>query len=261
MADELVKIKIVFDAKTKDIVKARLELMALDRAAKKIGKNSMGPMMASAALSTTHAALKMKKSFDVIDAGVKMAGKAMTKFLMTAIKGVVLEMGLLGASMLATHALFAAGRFLMKAYQGAMQLVAGGAAALTMALGAAAAAMREQQAAMYAYRGKGAQQFGSAMNQTRMAMRNLQADADLAVLGIDGLNKAYGVMSKTMSSTQINASGKAIKALMDFGSAGQDPQKAIEQVAAVVAALNDQKKSLADVKAAASQLGPEMQKA
>jgi hypothetical protein len=261
MADELVKIKIVFDAKTKDIVKARLELMALDRAAKKISKNSMGPMMASAALSTTTAALKMKKSFDVIDAGVKMAGKAMTKFLMTAIKGVILEMGLLGAAMLATHALFAAGRFLMKAYQGAMQLVAGGAAAMTMALGAASAAIREQQAAMYAYRGKGAQQFGSAMNQTRMAMRNLQADADLAVLGIDGLNKAYGVMSKTMSSTQINASGKAIKALMDFGSAGQDPEKAIEQVAAVVAALNDQKKSLADVKAAASQLGPEMQKA
>ena len=130
-----------------------------------------------------------------------------------------------------------------------------------MALGAAAAAMREQQAAMYAYRGKGAQQFGSAMNQTRMAMRNLQADADLAILGVDGLNKAYGVMSKTMSSTQINASGKAIKALMDFGSAGQDPQKAIEQVAAVVAALNDQKKSLADVKAEAGKLGPEMQKA
>jgi hypothetical protein len=261
MADELVKIKIVFDAKTKDLVKARLELMALDRAAKKISKNSMGPMMASAAFSVQSAALKMKKSFDVIDAGVKMAGKGMTKFLMTAIKGVILEMGLLGAAMLATHALFAAGRFLMKAYQGAMQLVAGGAAAMTMALGAASAAIREQQAAMYAYRGKGAQQFGSAMNQTRMAMRNLQADADLAVLGIDGLNKAYGVMSKTMSSTQINASGKAIKALMDFGSAGQDPEKAIEQVAAVVAALNDQKKSLADVKAAASQLGPEMQKA
>ena len=99
------------------------------------------------------------------------------------------------------------------------------------------------------------------MNQTRMAMRNLQADADLAILGVDGLNKAYAVMSKTMSSTQINASNKTLKALMDFGSAGQDPQKAIEQVAAVVAALNDQKKSLADVKAAAGQLGPEMQKA
>ena len=261
MADELVKIKIVFDAKTKDLVKARLELMALDRAAKKIGKNSMGPMMASAAFSTKSAALKMKKSFDMIDAGVKMAGKGMTKFLGMAIKGVIVEMGLLGASMLATHALFASGRFLMKAYGGAMQLIAGGAAALTMALGAAAAAMREQQAAMYAYRGKGAQQFGSAMNQTRMAMRNLQADADLAILGVDGLNKAYGVMSKTMSSTQINASNKTLKALMDFGSAGQDPQKAIEQVAAVVAALNDQKKSLADVKAEAAKLGPEMQKA
>ena len=261
MADELVKIKISFDAKTKDLVRARLELLALDRAAKKLGSRDLGAQMARSSLSFETTSRKWKKSFDQIDSMVKMTGKGMTKFLTMAIKGVILEMGLLGATMLATHALFAAGRFLMKAYQGAMQLVAGGAAVLTMALGAAAAAMREQQAAMYAYRGKGAQQFGSAMNQTRMAMRNLQADADLAVLGIDGLNKAYGVMSKTMSSTQINASGKAIKALMDFGSAGQDPQKAIEQVAAVVAALNDQKKSLADVKAAASQLGPEMQKA
>lgn len=261
MADELVKIKIVFDAKTKDLVKARLELMALDRAAKKIGKNSMGPMMASAAFSVQSAALKMKKSFDVIDSGVRMAGKGMTKFLMMAIKGVLVEMALLSAAFLGWHLILGAGRFLMKAYSGAMQVLAGGAAAATMALGAAAAAMREQQAAMYAYRGSGAKEFGSAMNQTRMAMRNLQSDASLAVLGVDGLNKAYGVMSKTMNSQQINASGKAIKALMDFGSAGQDPQKAIEQVAKVVAALNDQKKSLADVKAAANELGPEMQKA
>lgn len=261
MADELVKIKIVFDAKTKDLVKARLELMALDRAAKKIGKNSMGPMMQSSVIAVKSAALKMKKSFDVIDSAVKMAGKGITKFLTTAIKGVLLEMGLLSAAFLGWHLILGAGRFLVKAYSGAMQVLAGGAAAATMALGAAAAAMREQQAVMYAYRGSGAKEFGSAMNQTRMAMRNLQADAGLAVLGIDGLNKAYGVMSKTMNVQQINASGKAIKALMDFGSAGQDPQKAIEQVAAVVAALNDQKKSLADVKAAAGQLGPEMQKA
>lgn len=261
MADELVKIKISFDAKTKDLVKARLELLALDRAAKKLSARDLGAQMARSSLSFETTSRKWKKSFDQIDSMVKMTGKGMTKFLGMAIKGVVLEMGLLGATMLATHALFASGRFLMKAYGGAMQLIAGGAAALTMALGAAAAAMREQQAAMYAYRGKGAQQFGSAMNQTRMAMRNLQADADLAILGVDGLNKAYAVMSKTMSSTQINASNKTLKALMDFGSAGQDPQKAIEQVAAVVAALNDQKKSLADVKAAAGQLGPEMQKA
>lgn len=261
MADELVKIKISFDAKTKELVKARLELLALDRAAKKLGSRDLGAQMAKSSLNFQTTSRKWKKSFDQIDSMVKMTGKGMTKFLGMAIKGVVLEMGLLGAALLATHALFASGRFLVKAYNGAMQLVAGGAAALTMALGAAAAAMREQQAAMYAYRGKGAQQFGSAMNQTRMAMRNLQADADLAILGVDGLNKAYGVMSKTMSSTQINASNKTLKALMDFGSAGQDPQKAIEQVAAVVAALNDQKKSLADVKAEANKLGPEMQKA
>lgn len=261
MADEIVKIKIAFDAKTKELVRARLELLALDKAAKKLGARDLGATMAKSSLNFQTTSKKWKKSFDMIDSMVKMTGKGMTKFLGLAIKGVILEMVGLAAAMLATHALFASGRFLVKAYHGAMQLVAGGAAAMTMALGAAAAAMREQQAAMYAYRGKGAAGVGSSMNQTRMAMRNLHADANLAVLGVEGLNKAFAVMSKSMNSQQINASNKSLKALMDFGSAGQDPQQTIEQVAAVVAALNNQKKSLADVKAEAGKLGPEMQKA
>lgn len=261
MADEIVKIKIAFDAKTKELVRARLELLALDKAAKKLGARDLGATMAKSSLNFQTTSKKWKKSFDMIDSMVKMTGKGMTKFLGLAIKGVLIEMAGLAAAMLVTHALFASGRFLVKAYHGAMQLVAGGAAAMTMALGAAAAAMREQQAAMYAYRGKGAAGVGSSMNQTRMAMRNLHADAGLAVLGVEGLNKAFAVMSKSMNSQQINASNKSLKALMDFGSAGQDPQQTIEQVAAVVAALNNQKKSLADVKAEAGKLGPEMQKA
>jgi hypothetical protein len=92
-------------------------------------------------------------------------------------------------------------------------------------------------------------------------MRNLQSDMSLASLGVDALNKAFGSMSKTMSVAQINASGKTIKALMDFGSAGQDPAKAVEQVGVVVAALADRKKSLSDVITEAKKLGPEMEKA
>ncbi len=262
MADETVNIKIKIDAKTRELRKVMTELSALKKMERRFAS---GRTIENYAQSTTRSisgmASKWKRSFDEIDAAVKMTGKFLSGFLKLAIKGVIAEMALLSATMVGVHALFVAGKFLVKAYHGAMQFLAGGAAAAGMAIGTVAAAIREQQAAMFAYRGKGAKEFGSAMNQTRMAMRNLQSDVSLAGLGVDSLNKAFGVMSKTMNMAQINASNKTIRALMDFGSAGQDPAKAVEQVAAVVAALSDQKKGISDVMAEAKKLGPEMQKA
>lgn len=262
MADETVNIKIKIDAKTRELRKVMAELGALKKMERRFAS---GRTIENYAQSTTRSisgmASKWKRSFDEIDAAVKMTGKFLGGFLKLAIKSVIIEMALLSATMIGVHALFKAGQFLVKAYQGAMQFLAGGAAAAAMAIGTVAAAIREQQAAMFAYRGKGAKEFGSSMNQTRMAMRNLQSDVSLAGLGVDSLNKAFGVMSKTMNMAQINASNKTIRALMDFGSAGQDPAKAVEQVAAVVAALSDQKKGIGDVMAEAKKLGPEMQKA
>jgi len=262
MADETVNIKIKIDAKTRELRKVMAELSALKKMERRFAS---GRTIENYAQSTTRSisgmASKWKRSFDEIDAATKMTGKLLGGFLKLAIKSVIIEMALLSATMIGVHALFKAGQFLVKAYQGAMQFLAGGAAAAAMAIGTVAAAIREQQAAMFAYRGKGAKEFGSSMNQTRMAMRNLQSDVSLAGLGVDSLNKAFGVMSKTMNMAQINASNKTIRALMDFGSAGQDPAKAVEQVAAVVAALSDQKKGIGDVMAEAKKLGPEMQKA
>lgn len=262
MADETVNIKIKIDAKTRELRKVMAELSALKKMERRFAS---GRTIENYAQSTTRSisgmASKWKRSFDEIDAAVKMTGKFLGGFLRLAIKSVIVEMALLSATMIGVHALFKTGQFLVKTYRGAMQLLAGGAASAAMAIGTVASAIREQQAAMFAYRGKGAKEFGSSMNQTRMAMRNLQSDVSLAGLGVDSLNKAFGVMSKTMNMAQINASNKTIRALMDFGSAGQDPAKAVEQVAAVVAALSDQKKGIGDVMAEAKKLGPEMQKA
>lgn len=261
MADETVDIKIKFDAQTAQLNKAIAKLALLE---KQVQKLSSGREKAFAKRTTQdlfNVTKGWKRSFDFIDAGAKMAGKGLTKFLGLAIKGVIIEMAALGAAMIAVHALFAAGQFLMKAYRGAMQMLAAGAAGVTVAIAAASAAIREQQAAIFAYRGKGAPAFGSAMNQTRMGMRNLQMDADLATLGVESLNKAYGNMSKTMSTSQINTSKGAIKALMDFGSAGQDPAKGLEQVSIVIAALSDKKKGISDVITEAKKLGPEMEQA
>ena len=260
MADEKVSVVIKFDAKTRQLDAAIAKMSLLNKYEKRFASGQSLERFASRGSSAAEKlSKKWKQSFDAIDGAVKMTGKFLTGFLKTAIKGVIGQMALFGASMIGVHAIFAAGQFAMKAYRGAMQVFAGGAAAATMAVAAFSAAMREQQAAMFAYRGKGASAFGSAMSQTRMGMRNLQADASLAVLGIEALNNAYGTMSKTMNVPQINASTSSIRALMDFGSAGQDPSKGLAQVAVVIASLSDKKKNISDVITEAKKLGPEMQ--
>lgn len=266
-ADEKITIKIDVDANTTAIEKATQATKRLKReAGRSSGKKEIDDYGKDAARSLKRTETKFKKHFDAVDRATQMFGKGLRKFLGMAIKGVVAEMAILSATMLGIHALFAAGNFIAKGYHGAMKMAAQGVAALTVVLATGAAAMREQQAAMYAYRGKGAKEFGAGINQVRVAMRGLQMDQDLAGLGAEALNKAYAVMSKTMSTPQINASNKLFKNLMDFGSAGQDPAKAAEKVGAVIEAITGagkgkDKKSLSQTISLIKQLGPEAEKA
>lgn len=267
MADEKITIKIDVDANTTAIEKATQATKRLKReAGRSSGRKEIDDYGKDAAKSLKKTEAKFKRHFDAVDKATQMFGKGLRKFLGMAIKGVVAEMAILSATMLGIHALFAAGNFIAKGYNGAMKIAAQGVAALTVVLATGAAAMREQQAAMYAYRGKGAKEFGAGINQVRVAMRGLQMDQDLAGLGAEALNKAYAVMSKTMSTPQINASNKLFKNLMDFGSAGQDPAKAAEKVGAVIEAITGagkgkDKKSLSQTISLIKQLGPEAEKA
>jgi hypothetical protein len=267
MADEKITIKIDVDANTTAIEKATQATKRLKReAGRSSGKKEIDDYGRDAARSLKKTTANFKRHFDSIDRATQMFGKGLRKFLGMAIKGVVAEMVILSATMLGVHALFAAGNWLAKGYHGAMKMAAQGVAALTVTLATGAAAMREQQAAMYAFRGKGAKEFGAGINQVRVAMRGLQMDQDLAGLGTEALNKAYAVMSKTMSTPQINASNKLFKSLMDFGSAAQDPAKAAEKVGAVIEAITGagtgkDKKSLAATISLIKELGPEAEKA
>jgi hypothetical protein len=263
MADEKIVIKIDVDARTTAIEKTTQAVKRLKRESGKFssGRSDVNTYLDKMDKGLTKSTGKLKRHFDFVDKGIKAFGGVLKKFVTFALKGVIAEMALLGAAMLGVHAIFIAGKFIAKAYSGAMQIVAGGAAAATVAIATAAAAIREQQAAMYAYRGKGAKELGSGLDQARAGMRALQMDADLAGLGVAALNKSYAVMSKTMSTPQINASTGLFKGLMDFGSAGQDPAAAAEKVAAVIESLSNSKKSLSDVKAAANAVGPEMAEA
>jgi len=267
MADEKITIKIDVDANTTAIEKATQATKRLKRqAGRASGKKEVDDYGKDVARSLKKTQVNFKKHFDSIDRATQMFGRSLRKFLGMAIKGVVAEMAILSATMLGVHALFATGSWLAKGYHGSMKMAAQGVAALTVVLATGAAAMREQQAAMYAYRGKGAKEFGAGINQVRVAMRGLQMDQDLAGLGTEALNKAYAAMSKTMSTPQINASNKLFKSLMDFGSAGQDPTKAAEKVGAVIEAITGagtgkDKKSLAQTISLIKELGPEAEKA
>jgi hypothetical protein len=263
MADEKIVIKIDVDARTTSIEKTTQAIKRLKRESGKFssGRSDVNTYLNKMDNGLTKSTNQLKRHFDFLDKGVKAFGGVLTKFVTIALKGVIVEMALMGAAMIGIHGLFIAGKFLAKAYAGAMQVIAGGAAAAAVTIATAAAAIREQQAAMFAYRGKGAGEFGSGLNQAQVAMRALQMDASLAGLGVANLNKAYASMSKTMTTPQINASTGLFKSLMDFGAAGQDPGAAAEKVAVMIAALSDSKKSLGDVKAAATAIGPEMSEA
>jgi len=204
---------------------------------------------------------KYKKRFDSFDKMIRMTGQGLSKFLGLTIKGLVLEMAAMGVAMMGIHLLFGTGRLIMKAYHGAMKMVAAGMAGVAIAAGTAAAAIREQQAAMFAFAGRGqAAEFGSALNQTRVQMRALTMDADLASVGIENLVAAYGEVVK--GGTRFTTGSKnTLKGLMDFASAGMDLKEGTKQAGALIATLQDTKKSYSDVVSAGKKFSPQLKKA
>lgn len=202
-----------------------------------------------------------KRHFDALDGMVKMFGKASLRGLSLLIKATVADFALMGAAMIGVHALFKAGNLLGRAYHAMLNVVAGAAAGAAIAISAVAAAMREQTAAMYAYKGSGSGfgEFGSNLNQVRVVMRGLHSDTALASVGIKNLNAAYAAVSK--NSTFTRGSQNLLKGLMDFASAGQPLEQGVKAAGEFIGILQDPKKGFAEITKAAEALGPEMKKA
>jgi hypothetical protein len=263
MADQNPSIKISSRADTGAILRTIGSVKGLRREIKGLSKDMllnaaasklMGSSMGGAGKQTD----RWKKVLDSTDKIIQKMGAMTMKSLVSMLKVATMQMAALGAAMVVTHGAFIVGRFAMKTYQVAMQGLAATAAGFTTAVSIASAAIREQQAAMYAYKTKTAKEFGSGLNQTRMVMRNLTMDADLAVLGVENLNKAFAAVSKNQNVTFNATSQKYLKGLMDFASAGQPLEQGVEKAAELVATLQDSKKSYAQVKTAAKELGPAM---
>lgn len=270
MADERVVIKIEVNSDDRDIDRTRRKLERLARSERRdrnrsTRENGLASRARQNLLNSNERGLdkvmrKYKKSFDSFDKMIRFTGGAMMKFLGLSAKMVAIEMAAMGAALVGVHLLFGAGKLLMKGYHGAMKLMAGGAAGLAIALGTVAAALREQQAAMFAFASKGqAKEFGSAVNQARVQIRSLTMDAELASVGVENLMAAYGEVAKTGKFTA--ASKNTLKGLMDFASAGMDMKKGTAEAGKFIATLQDTKKSYSEVVTAGKQFSPQLKKA
>jgi hypothetical protein len=182
-----------------------------------------------------------------------MFGGMLTKFVTKSAKFAALQVGALGVAMMAVHAAFVLGNAAVKAFQFLATGAAGAAAGLAAAASIAAAAVREQQIAMYSYKG------GNNYQNASVAMRALAADADLATVGAANLNAVFAEVSKT--STFSAGSQNLLKGLMDFASAGKPLEEGAKSAGKLIAAMQDPKGSFSKMKEAAKELGPEMEKA
>lgn len=260
---EGVKIKVSTAADLGGVLKSIGALKGLQSTLNKTTRSMLKTSAASALLSKGlsglgNKAILTKAKLDLTDKAIIGFGKALMKGVVSALKVAIMQMGIYGVAMLGIHALFIAGKFLIKAYHSALAAGAAVAAGAAIAIGLVSAAVREQQAAMYAYKTKTHKEFGGGLNQTRMIMRSLQTDTTLASLGIENLNKAFGAVSKS-GTVSFNAQSKSLlKGLMDFASAGQPLEQGVEKAGELVAVLQDTKKSYAEVKTAAKALGPAM---
>ena len=202
---------------------------------------------------------KWKKHFDGVDKMVKMMGGALTKFVGMSAKFAAVQLGALAAAMVGVHGAFVLGNAAMKAFRYIAKGVAAGLASIAVAAGTAAAAIRENQAAMFAYKKLGKNEFGSGMNQVRQEMRAMARDTDLAGLSAKDLNSIYSEISKKGTYTQ--SSQALVKSLMDFGAAGQDVAQGAQAVGALVGMLQDPKATFAQITNSAKDLGPAMENA
>jgi len=191
---------------------------------------------------------------------MRTLGGMLQKMLVGAFKLATMAVGGMSVALVGIHALFVAGRFLVKSYHVALKGLAGAAAGATVAMGLLAAAMREQQAAQFAYAGKGNKEFGSGLRQAQVNMRSLHADTQLAGAGAEALNKAYAEIAKS----KIGFTGQSktlLKGLGDFAAAGQPLEEGLSKAAALVNVLQDKKKGFGAITAAAKEMGPAMEKA
>lgn len=247
----------------RELNKAKRKLAEIGLAASVADKrlSSLGASANQATARLTANSNKFKKHFDDFDKMVKKFGTVSLGGFKAASKVFIAEMGLMSLTMVTFHGLLVAGQWLVKAYHSSMKALAGAAAGAAVALSSVAAAIREQQAAMFAYKGLNYNyaELGNNTRQVSSVMRGLQKDSTLATLGVQNLNAAFGAVSQRSTFTE--ESRLLLRSLMDFGSAGRSLEEGAKAVGDLIGLLQDPDASFDEIKASAEALGPTMKKA
>lgn len=157
-------------------------------------------------------------------------------------------------SLASVNALFATGRFLVKAYQVSLQALAVTTASVGAVLATVAAAMREYNAAAYAYSYKTSPAFTTKTDASRAALRMLHDDAQLAVFGFTALNGAFATLSRSGQVTGQTVG--LLRATADFAAAGGDVANNFQKAAEFVAVVQKDGKLTAESLALASEISP-----
>ncbi len=203
---------------------------------------------------------KWKRHFDDLDGLIKKFGTATLGGLKLALKAAGAEMALMAISMVALHGLFKIGQGLVKTYQGLLNVLSGAAAGAAVSLAAVSAALREQNAAMFAFRGntmKGYDGFVNGVNKVRVVMRGLHRDQSMAAAGAANLDAAFAAVSR--KSTFTGGSQNMLRDLMDFAAAGGDIKKGMSTAGDLIGTLQTEKGT--GWKGIAKSMGPQMEQA
>ena len=239
----------------RELNKAERKLWRIAAAAKAADNNlaSMAGATGKLQKDLKRASQTFTRVFTDWDKVVRGFGTMITKVIGFATKFFVVEFGLMSASMIAWHALLKIGRWLMKGYHGAIKMLAGAAAGAAAALSVLSAAIREQQAAMFSYKGLSMnyKELRGGIAAVRSEMRGMARDASMNAMGIENLN---AIFAGSMQRGTFNRS--LAKGLLDIGSAGQPLQEAAKWIGEIVGMLTDPEIQWHELETAFKNLGP-----
>ena len=264
MADE--RVSIIIDVDVKDVasiaaVQGALANLNKSQKAQALSMRIMRGDSDKASKSLVGAAAsanKLKDRLGKLGGATKILSK-LFRVLMFAVIGMGIEFLITAAALASVNLIFAAGKFLAKSYNFAMQALAGAVAAVGVAAIGAAAAFREFTAAQSAFRYKGGDNVAAGIDSATGALQNLYQDSTLATAGITSLNEAFAAVGKNSAFTPQTQAG--LRAMMDFAAASGDTSKGLSAAATFLGIVQKESKFTQEALAAAKQSGPEFDKA
>lgn len=259
---ERVTITIDVDAKTAEIGKTIASLKALDATVNKL--NSRTKRLSGSINDQDKSLKNLNKNFNAYNQQLNRAYRGGSKFnsiarpMLFLVVGLGIEFAAVALSLVSVNAAFNIGKLAVKGYHAALAGISGVVAAIGIGLSTAAAAQREYNASLYAFRMKSFPALGKGLNQSMAMLRNLTTDATMASFGMQSLNQAFASVSRSSEFT--GRSLQVLRSLADFSYAGGDPSKNLAAAAEFVGLLQKEGKVTAEVTAAAKAMGPEFEK-